>query len=81
MKLERKNKRTCKYCKANASLAYELIFTRNIFFRCGASLEEVQEEAKNALQAWDKARKSIEELEAFVKVAYQAIISNSPDGS
>jgi hypothetical protein len=36
---------------------------------CGASLEEIQEEAKKALKAWDDARKSIEELELFVKVS------------
>jgi hypothetical protein len=36
--------------------------------RCGASLEEIQEEAQKALQDWDKARKAIEEMEVFVKV-------------
>ncbi|KAJ2957925.1 hypothetical protein NQZ79_g6440 [Umbelopsis isabellina] len=40
---------------------------------CGASLEEVQEEAKKALKAWDDARKSVDELELFVKTMTKAL--------
>ncbi|CAO3671505.1 unnamed protein product [Umbelopsis ramanniana] len=40
---------------------------------CGASLEEIQEEAQKALQDWDKARKAIEEMEVFVKVMSKAL--------
>ncbi|GAB5592606.1 Structural maintenance of chromosomes protein 6 [Umbelopsis nana] len=40
---------------------------------CGATLEDVQEEAKKALKEWDNARKSIEELEGFVKNMSKAL--------
>ncbi|KAI9284702.1 hypothetical protein BC943DRAFT_307252 [Umbelopsis sp. AD052] len=40
---------------------------------CGASLEEIQEEAEKALQDWDKAKKAIEEMEVFVKIMSKAL--------
>jgi hypothetical protein len=69
LKRERLNKkiRKCRIIREDHS--YEIIHSNDLL-SCGASLEEVQEEAKKALQDWDKARKSVEELETFVKVMW-----------
>jgi hypothetical protein len=67
LKQERRSKKTRKFGLYDISSPSEHVFIP-VLFRCGATLEDVQEEAKKALKEWDNARKSIEELEGFVKV-------------